>query len=447
MRDGLILILVFGSLPIILSRPWIGILVWSWLGYMSPHRLTWSFAYSMPFAAIVGATTLLALFFYKGRKTIPIMPLTVVWLAWIAWMNLSTVAALDQPMSMIEWDRTMKIQLFALLTVVLIRSRYQTDMLVFVIVGSLGFFGVKGGLFSILTGGENLVWGPPGSFIEDNNALGLALVMTMPLMVYAFTAVEDKRAKLAFIGVIALTLFAILGTHSRGAALALASMGAVLWFFSSRKIAIGIVMILAAVVAWNFMPESFHDRIASIKDYKTDGSAMGRINAWWFAYYFALDNPMTGGGFNTFTPELFLRYAPFPDDFHDAHSIYFEVLAEHGFIGLGLFLSVAFIAIITNIRTIFMVRNEPKLHWMHLLARALVVSICAYLVGGAFLGLAYFDLYYHLISLTVIMRVVIAEEIRERDLTRVSEQLKDLEARRRIDKDVSAAAAKTVTQT
>lgn len=54
MRDILVTALILGSLPFILRRPYIGILVWAWVSYMNPHRLTWVFAYDLPFAQIVG---------------------------------------------------------------------------------------------------------------------------------------------------------------------------------------------------------------------------------------------------------------------------------------------------------------------------------------------------------------------------------------------------------
>ena len=37
-------------------------------------------------------------------------------------------------------------------------------------------------------------------------------------------------------------------------------------------------------------------------------------------------------------PAVFAIYAPDPTDVHAAHSIYFQVLGEHGFVGLGLYL-------------------------------------------------------------------------------------------------------------
>ncbi len=427
MRDALILMIVAASLPLILARPWIGILVWSWLGYMNPHRLTWGFAYNLPFAMVVGLTTLIAVVFYKGPKKVPVIPLIVIWGLFVLWMNLSTLMALDRPMSMIEWDRTMKIQLFALLTVMLIRNKRQVTALVWVIAMSLAFFGVKGGIFAVQTGGNSLVFGPPGSFIEDNNALGLALVMTVPLLLYLIKSTNDKRIKLALLASIGLTALAILSTHSRGAFLAVGTMGFLFWMFGSHKLVIGVMIAMLAVVLWNFMPVEFHERIFSISDYSEDGSAMGRINAWWFAFNLAKEFPLTGAGFGTFTPELFIRFAPIPDDFHDSHSIYFEVMAEHGFVGVGLFFALGATAIITNLRNISMARNRKELQWVVELSRMLIVVLCSYAVGGAFLGLAYFDLYYSVIALTVIMRGIITAPPETEDYSTISEQLKNLE--------------------
>lgn len=422
--------LVAGSLPLILSRPWIGILVWSWLGYMNPHRLTWGFAYNFPFAMLVALTTLVALIFYKGPKKFPITPLVVFWFTFILWMNVSTMTALDRPYSMIEWDRTMKIMLFTILMMVLIRTKHQLNILIWVIVGSLGFFGVKGGLFSILTGGNYLVWGPPGSFIEGNNELGLAMVMTMPLIFYLFGQAEDKRVRWALLGIMALTSLSILTTHSRGAFLACGTMGVVLWYYSSRKVLIGCALVVAAIVMWNFMPEHWHERIYSIGSYKEDGSALGRINAWYFAYHFANDHPWTGGGFGTFTPELFMQYAPEPEDFHDAHSIYFEVLAEHGYVGLVLFLLIGAGALITSARNISLAKKRPDLKWAENLSRMIIVSLCSYAIGGAFLGLAYFDLYWHFIAMIIIIRMIIRAPPENEDFSEVSSQLREIEVQR-----------------
>jgi hypothetical protein len=69
-RDLLVASIIFGSLPIIFFRPYVGIIVWTWISLMSPHRLTWGFAHDFPFAKIVGATTILATALrHSPRKT------------------------------------------------------------------------------------------------------------------------------------------------------------------------------------------------------------------------------------------------------------------------------------------------------------------------------------------------------------------------------------------
>ena len=50
--------------------------------------------------------------------------------------------------------------------------------------GSIALFGIKGGIFTILTGGNHLVWGPPSSVIEGNNELAVALIIVVPLLYF-----------------------------------------------------------------------------------------------------------------------------------------------------------------------------------------------------------------------------------------------------------------------
>lgn len=406
MRDVIIVLLVFSSLPIILVRPYVGILVWSWLGYMNPHRLAWGFAYDFPFAQIVGLVTIIATVFSSERKRIPFTGLVVVWLFFVLWMNVTTIVSLVPDLAWAEWDRTMKIQLFTLLTIMLMRDPQRIGYLIWVIVGSIGFFGVKGGIFSLLTGGSHRVFGPAGSFIEDNNAMGLAMVMVLPLMWYLYLRLERKLWRNAMLAAIGLTALAIFTTHSRGAFLAIAAMTLFLLLKSRRKLQLASALVVLLPMMWFFMPQAWHDRMATITEYQQDGSAMGRINAWMFAINLANDRPLVGGGFQTFMPNLFQRYAPEPDDFHDSHSIYFETLGEHGYVGLVLFLMLGTGAMLTCGRVRKYARAHAELVWAADLAAMIQVSLVGYAVGGLFLGLAYFDLYYHLIAITILLQAL-----------------------------------------
>jgi probable O-glycosylation ligase (exosortase A-associated) len=143
----------------------------------------------------------------------------------------------------------------------------------------------------------------------------------------------------------------------------------------------------------------------SIEQYRTDPSALGRINAWHVAVNVAKSH-LFGGGFRTFTKEVFLVYAPNPTDVHDAHSIYFEVLGEQGFPGLLIFLA---ILLTTLWRLERLRRRWPKdstRRWIRDLAEMLQFGLLGYMFGGAFLGLAYFDLPYYLVVSSILLEFI-----------------------------------------
>jgi probable O-glycosylation ligase (exosortase A-associated) len=180
----------------------------------------------------------------------------------------------------------------------------------------------------------------------------------------------------------------------------------------------GVLIVIAVGAVAAIMPQAWYDRMYTIADYEHDASAMGRINAWWFAWNLAKARPLTGGGFETFTPSLFSIYAPNPRQYHDVHSIYFEVLGEHGFVGLVLFLALGFMAWRTATLVAKRARQSPELKWLADLVTMVQVSLIGYAAGGAFLGLAYFDLAYHLVAMIVIAKGLLLA--RERELAQTA---------------------------
>ncbi len=111
---------------------------------------------------------------------------------------------------------------------------------------------------------------------------------------------------------------------------------------------------------------------------------------------------------------MFLRFAPEPLNYHDAHSIYFEVLGEQGFPGLAIFLSLMGASLLRLQRLRNETKGRPEWKWVRDLAEMLQGSIIAYALAGAFLGLAYFDLYYYIIIAGVLLDVVYQGEKRKR---------------------------------
>jgi probable O-glycosylation ligase (exosortase A-associated) len=406
MRDLFVTGVVFGSLPFILWRPWLGIIMWCWISYMNPHKLAWGFAYSMPFAMIIALTTLAGLLFSNEPKKFPATRETIVMLAVVAWMAVTTSFSFYPLYAWPEFDKVGKIFLMTFVTMMIINTKERLHVMIWMIVLSIGFFGVKGGIFTILTGGHYRVYGPTSTFISGNNEIALALIMVIPLMRYL--QLNSSRLVIrAGIGVaMFLSAVAAIGSQSRGALVAIAAAGAFFWIKSRGKLATTLFILLAIGVIAPLMPESWYDRMATIEHYEQDGSALGRINAWWFAFNLAKSRPLVGGGFETFQPELFDVYAPNPDQYHDVHSIYFEMLGEHGFVGLGLFLLLAGFTWMSATKVARRCRDRAALKSLTDLMRMVQASLVAYATGGAFLGLAYLDLYYHLIAAVVIASVI-----------------------------------------
>lgn len=412
MRDLLLTGFVFGALPFILRNPLIGLLMWVWLGIMNPHRFTWGFAFTMPFAQIVAVTTFLGVIVHFGKlKRYPLDRVTVTLVAYIAWLCVSPFFSFNPEREWELWARAIKIQIFVLVALLLVTKRRDIDWLTWVLALSVGFFGIKGGLFTLYTAGAHRVWGPAQSFIEDNNALALAIIVTIPLFRYLQLHSENLWVRRGCVAAMLLCVISAVGSQSRGAFLALGAMSVFLFIKSRQKGLIGLLVLLSLPIAWVLMPESWVERMASIKEYEQDASAMARINAWWMAWNLAIDRFPIGGGFAVVTPEAFQRYAPNPEQIYTAHSIYFQVLGEHGFIGLLLYLMVFGFTWLNGAWVIRASKGRPDLLWAHDLAAMCQVSLVGYAVGGAFLSLTYFDLPYYIVVILIVLRRVVKNEI------------------------------------
>ncbi len=415
MRDLVVFLAVLSSIPFILYRPYIGVLVWSWLGYMNPHRLAYGFAADFPFAQIVAITIMGALLFSKESKKIPWTREVIVLVLFIVWMLVTTLKAQYFDLAWEQYTKILKIQVMTFIALMIMGHKDRLTLLVWVVVLSLGFYGVKGGVFTILTAGAHRVQGPPNTFIGGNNEIALALIMTIPLMRYLQLISTKWFVKYGLTAAMFLTAVSIVGTHSRGALVGGAAMLLFLMLKSRKKFIFIIMLAIAVPVSISFMPDKWFERMETIETYEDDKSAMGRINAWYFAFNMAKDK-ITGGGFESFQYPLFKIYAPVANQVHDAHSIYFEVMGEHGFIGLFLFLLLGFFTWRSARWVIQKTKKREDLLWAADLMRMVQVCLIGYAAGGAFLGLAYFDFVYLLIVIVVLVKTIVSKQLSEDDL-------------------------------
>ena len=361
-------------------------------------------AYDAPLAAAAAGGTLIGLMMTRDRDS-PFKGGAAIALGiFMFWMTLSWLFGLAPESDYEQWKKVMKIDVMILVALALLHSKQHIFALMWVVTGSLALLAIKGGIFTISTGGNHRVWGPAGSFIEDNNEFATALIVTIPLLRFLQLQLDNKWGHRAMSGVMFLCAAAALGSQSRGALLAVSAMALYLWWNGKNKLGVGLLMVLVAVPLVAFMPESWTLRMSTIGEYEEDRSAQGRISAWWTAWRIGLNYPL-GVGFNPARADLFAMYSPYPDYVHAAHSIYFQVLGNHGFVGLAIFLAMW----IATWRSAGWLKSQkfssPEAKWCNDMGAMCQVALVGYAVGGAFLSLAYFDLPYNIMAMVILTRV------------------------------------------
>ena len=420
MRDLLVTLAIFGSIPFILVRPHIGIVMWAWVSYMNPHRMSWGFAYDMPVAMIIGLVTMAAWAISKEPKKLPWTSISVlIGLLWL-WTCFTTATALVPAEAFVKWKEFSKIILMTFMTMMLMGSEKRLQALVWITTLSIGFFSIKGGLFTIATGGNYTVWGPPNSQITDNNSLALATLMILPLMRYLAVETSNKWISRGCNAGILLSLASVVGSQSRGALVGLVAMGAVWWWKSKRRLLYGVLGVAGLVVVAPLIPQTWYDRMETIESYEEDASAMGRIEMWLFSINLANDRPIRGGGFGVYTDgRLYDKYNP-GVTVRNVHSIYFEMLGTQGYVGFILFMMLGIAGLTTGGWIKRRTRNVPELQREYRLANALQIGLIGYASAGAFLNLSTLDLYYNMLTMMLLCRVIVWERLKERDAERTA---------------------------
>lgn len=404
MRDAVFILFMLLGFFAILRSPYIGVMLWVLLAIMDPHLETFR-VQSVPWNFIVAIMTIGAWLLSSERKLPPSGTTTVLVFLLLAWTTFNTFFAYDPPHSWYYWNVAWKTVAMAVIASMMTTSMVRFQALMWVITLSLGYYGIKGGLFTLMTGGHYIVFGPNATMIGDNNSLAGALVMILPIMNYLRTYSESRAIRVGIFISIVLVLTSILGSYSRGAFIGLAMLLVAFWLRTKNKFLFPVLAIIVLLPLLHFMPTSFYERAASIQDYSTDNSVQGRFDSWFVAYHYAMDHFPFGAGFYGLT----LRgvWAPYmPGTLFAAHSIYFQVLGEQGVIGLVLYLLII-ASTFLNFRAIRRnVKDAPGLVWASDLAQMMQLSFIAFCVCGAALPLDFFDLFFLWAMLSGSLRVI-----------------------------------------
>jgi probable O-glycosylation ligase (exosortase A-associated) len=413
MRSLALFSLFLAYLPPVFLQPFCGILLWTWFSIMNPHRLVWGFGSAIPYALIIAMATLTAWFVSREPKVPPRDAVFFGLIGLMVAISISTLFALAPDAAANKWSLVFKTQIMAVLTLAMLTSKVRIHAFAWVMALSLGYYGVKGGAFAIVTGGAYRVYGPEGSYISDNNHLALALVMAIPLMHFLHLQSRVRWVRFGLIAMMVLSMIAVIGSYSRGSFLALVGMTALIWWRSRTKFGLTIILGGFALLVFFAAPQEWFDRIHTISAYQEDDSAQGRLTIWRAGLEIVAHHPVFGGGFLATQSQAILhQYAPGTAT-RAVHNSHLEVLIENGVVGFVFHLILIVATWIYGQKIRRMTNQRPDMVWSRDLAAMLQTSLAGYVMGGSFLSLGYYDGWYNIAIAMAALYTLVSRQIKQ----------------------------------
>jgi len=418
-RDVVIFVTILALLPRAFLQPFFGLLLFSWLAYMRPHDLCWGFAKEWRYSLYC------AILMYSGwalfeRRRFTRFGAPIAWASifllftTISLLNAATETGSRQFGKYFELLKVFSVTYF---TIGMIDTKSRLEKIIWVITVSLGFYGVKCGLFGLLRGGRILQG--PGGMMMDNNDLCLAMAMNIPLLFFMGRQSGKRWVYRSCLIAIALTCVTVVCTLSRGGILSTCLVGVLMLYKLKRRILPWLVMGAIAAATPVLLPKDVKARLATLQNPAQEGSAAGRMHAWRVGMRMIADHPLLGVGFEGFLRN-FRRYDPIDErlrfdvrDARVAHNTYLQVWAELGTFALIAFLGMLFSTLrwLRRARRMAKVRDGPS--WIASYADMFEVCFIGFMFGANFLNRAHFDLLYHLVAIAMAFVFVARREIAE----------------------------------
>ncbi len=416
-------------LPLSFRGAQFGVLLWAWTSLLAPNDILYGIGTSIPFAKVAALPTLLQLLFRRDRGIRFGLDRTAILL--LALGAAAIVAQAASPMldAAAGWDlceQFLKILVLALAVLWCVTDRMRVHALLMVVCLGIGYIAVDEGIKFILSGSGHKVLGSPS--IGDNNQVALDVLMILPLLHYLHATAVSWPLRVACVGTALLSTITVIATFSRGGFVGLLIVGIGSVVISRRK-SLAVPLLACGLLAGTVLVGSdWTARMQTVQQADSDDSFLGRIQAWKVSLGVALDRPLTGGGMHAIqhgdvwgsqarnfqmldvVPSLPLGAFP-----RAAHSIYFEVLGDMGFTGLGLFLLLMASAWRDAglIRRLVRSSGHPELDWAARLAGHLRISLLAFMVSGGLLSAAYRDVDYLVIGLLAATRLIVQRSVRD----------------------------------
>lgn len=413
MRDLLLGIIIPAGLVFGLFSAPASILILNWISFQRPHDFSWGAWNTLPVFQIA---LFIAIFsnIIRRQFRFNFTPVLLIYLAFLSSLTISTIFAYDSARAWNMYNRFLPpMWVTPIVIFATIHNLKLLKWVFWVSAGGLGFNAFKVGLSLTASGGGHLTSQISG-FVGDNNVFGLVLCLVIAVLLGLRRDIPNFKAiRISYIIFISFIFLCIVYTKSRGALLSVVVIFFLAGVLSGKPFRSVLLLVTAGSLAYLIIPPEYFDRLDTLQDINADESAMGRLENWNLAWKAALNYPFFGVG-----PDNHIPYNRFlhPDiQIRVAHSIYFQVIGELGFIGFSLYLAFIISGLWILFKTWrFMVTislDYPDFIWARDLSFWMVCGYIGYLFGSAFLNMLYIEYPWYFIFYGSLIRTLVAKEI------------------------------------
>jgi probable O-glycosylation ligase (exosortase A-associated) len=393
-------------------KPFLFVLAYVYIDIVSPQRLTYLLLNSVPISLIAAALAAGGWAMFGDKKDVRVAPRQFLILLLLIYCGITTLHA-DFPLSALDkWSWAGKSLAFAAFLPLTLRTKLRIESLLLFMVLSASSIIIVGGIKTLFSGGgygELNLMVTNNSGLYEGSIISTVAISLIPIILW-FTRhgtiyKPDWRVRLFCYALIFACLLIPVGTQARTGLLCIGLLAVLLLRETKRRVLYLGGLALATAVAVPMLPQSFTERMSTIDSYKADASASTRIQVWKWTIDYAKDHPF-GGGFNAYL-QNHIRYDTVAvidhgdqavvdktlqvDSARAYHSSYFEMLGEQGWPGLALWLAINLGGLIRMevLRRRYRRSTDEQDAWIAPLAGALQNGHLIYLLGGAFVGIAY----------------------------------------------------------
>lgn len=400
-----------------LRRPFLWVLAYLYVDIVAPQKISYFLLASIPVSLIAFTAAFGGWLLLDDKRDSRVTLRQGLILCLLIYCGLSTMVADFPDAAAAKWAWVWKALVFAMFLPLTLRTRLRLEAAVLVMVLAAASIIITGGIKTALGGGG---YGSLAFFVNDNTGLyegsiiSCVAIAIIPLILWLakFGTIfpPDWRVRSFAAALIFACLLIPVGTEARTGLLCIGLLGVLALRSAKRRLLYLTLTGVAALVAIPFLPASYTARMNTTVNHAGDESASTRLAVWAWTLDYVKDNPL-GGGFDAYRSNK-LRIemrevegggnnaAVETETVEDAarayHSSYFEMLGEQGWPGLflWLWLQLAGLWQMEKLRRRWKKRAAeagagPELQWQAPLAEALQHAQLIYLLGSAFVGIAF----------------------------------------------------------